>query len=100
MVNRPAASRRTYDTARRALLRHAKTNNLPCALCGGEIDYTANQHDPRAFTADHTIPWSHGGSDSLDNLRQSHRHCNVARGNRTTQPPKPAPPIVETSQDW
>ncbi|MHC9565010.1 HNH endonuclease [Corynebacterium diphtheriae] len=34
-----------------------------------------------ATTADHVIPRSHGGNDSLENLRPAHLSCNAARGN-------------------
>ncbi|PAJ70929.1 MULTISPECIES: HNH endonuclease [Corynebacterium] len=42
-----------------------------CHLCGRE----------GATTADHVIPRSHGGPDTLDNLRPAHSRCNSARGN-------------------
>lgn len=41
-----------------------------CHLCGR----------PGATTADHLIPRSQGGPDSLDNLRPAHHSCNSARG--------------------
>lgn len=41
-----------------------------CHLCG----------QPGATTADHLVPRSHGGDDSLDNLRPAHLSCNSARG--------------------
>lgn len=43
-----------------------------CHLCG----------QPGADTADHLLPRSHGGDDSLDNLRPAHHRCNSSRGNR------------------
>lgn len=66
---------------------------LPCWRCGKGIDYTitglAAQRSPWAFTLDHLIPLSLGGS-LLDpaNARSAHRRCNSARGNRLhhTQP--------------
>lgn len=44
-----------------------------CVLCG--LD--------GASTADHAIPRSQGGPDTLDNLDPAHRACNSARGTMT-----------------
>ena len=33
-----------------------------------------------SLSLDHVIPWSHGGSDSVDNLRLLCRSCNSRRG--------------------
>jgi 5-methylcytosine-specific restriction endonuclease McrA len=38
---------------------------------------------PGANTADHLVPASRGGSDSLDNLRAAHVECNMLRGDRS-----------------
>lgn len=43
-----------------------------CHLCGR----------PGATTRDHLIPYSHGGTDDLGNLRPAHRSCNSRRSNR------------------
>lgn len=42
-----------------------------CHLCGGR----------GATTADHIVPRSHGGDDSIDNMRPAHGRCNSKRGN-------------------
>ncbi|MFS0069644.1 HNH endonuclease [Corynebacterium striatum] len=42
-----------------------------CHLCGR----------PGADSADHIIPRSMGGDNSIDNLRPAHTRCNAARGN-------------------
>lgn len=42
-----------------------------CHLCGRS----------GATTADHLIPRSLGGDDTLDNLRPAHASCNYSRGN-------------------
>lgn len=38
---------------------------------------------PGATTADHIVPRSRGGEDSLDNLRPAHALCNSRRGDRS-----------------
>lgn len=43
-----------------------------CHLCGR----------PGADSTDHLVPRSHGGSNSMDNLRPAHLDCNRRRGNR------------------
>lgn len=43
-----------------------------CHLCGL----------PGATTADHGIPWSHGGRNTLDNLWPAHGGCNSSRNDR------------------
>lgn len=40
-----------------------------CHLCGL----------PGATTADHVIPWSHGGPNNLENLEPAHQGCNSVR---------------------
>ena len=37
---------------------------------------------PGATTKDHLIPYSHGGTDAIANLRPAHHGCNSRRGNR------------------
>lgn len=57
---------------------------LPCWICGHNIDLTLDARDPWSFTLDHAVPLSRGG-DLHDpaNARSAHRRCNSARGNRT-----------------
>ena len=38
---------------------------------------------PGATTADHLVPHSHGGPDTLDNLAAAHIDCNRLRGDRS-----------------
>lgn len=44
-----------------------------CHLCGR----------PGATTADHVIPRSAGGDDSIENLRPAHARCNSSRADRS-----------------
>lgn len=73
----------------RTLHDQQRSYGLPCWLCGHNIRYDitgpeAGKH-PDAFTLDHLIPLSKGGS-LIDpaNARSAHRRCNSARGNRTS----------------
>ena len=68
-----------------------------CHLCG----------QPGADTADHIVPRSHGGDDSLGNLRPAHGSpCNYSRGNMTLaewftkHPPPRAGPRAQPSRAW
>lgn len=40
-----------------------------CHLCGL----------PGATTADHVVPWAHGGINAVDNLEPAHQACNSSR---------------------
>ncbi|NHP18416.1 HNH endonuclease [Rhodococcus sp. IC4_135] len=51
------------------------TYGVRCHLCG--------KATPPATTADHIIPRSRGGADTLSNLRPAHQSCNSARGNKS-----------------
>lgn len=44
-----------------------------CQLCGGRI--ALGEHH-----LDHIIPWSHGGKNTVENLRLAHDICNMRRG--------------------
>lgn len=46
-----------------------------CHLCGL----------PGATSADHIIPWSHGGRNVVANLAPAHQGCNSVRQDRTLQ---------------
>lgn len=56
------------NLTKQTLLRYGTT----CHICG----------QSGADSADHVIPRSHGGPDTLDNLRPAHRGCNTARSNQ------------------
>lgn len=68
-----------------------------CHICGLSIDPEAKPRTPGYPTADHIIPRSHGGSNTLDNLRPAHWSCNSRRGNRVlTRLSRPA----WSNPDW
>ncbi|MFG3426151.1 HNH endonuclease [Streptomyces californicus] len=78
----------------RALCAQQRALGLPCWICGRDIAYDivgpeAGKHR-LAFTLDHEVPLSRGGSlRDPANARSAHRACNSRRGNRmTTDQPK------------
>lgn len=82
----------------RRLVAAQKALGLPCWICGHNIPANVDgRRHPLAFTLDHLVPLSRGGS-LLDpaNARSAHRRCNSARGNRTTPPRQPA----RSSRRW
>lgn len=64
---------RGWGGSRAAALRRATLARYGtvCHLCGRD----------GATTADHIVPRSLGGDDSLTNLRPAHALCNSSRGN-------------------
>lgn len=68
---------------RRKLRRKLASLGLPCAICGGEIDYSLPSGHPESFEVDEIVPVSLGG-DELDfaNLQPAHRRCNQMKGNK------------------
>lgn len=66
-----------------------------CHLCGR----------PGATTADHLVPRSRGGDDSLENLRPAHARCNSSRGNMSVESWRKkhvlsAQPRARPSREW
>ncbi|MGI8313327.1 HNH endonuclease [Saccharopolyspora hattusasensis] len=66
-----------------------------CWICGKQINLDLPPNHRMSFTADHIVPLSLGGSNTLDNARPAHRSCNSKRSNRIDY----IPPSV-TSRDW
>lgn len=73
--------------ARRLSAQAIRRDGGRCAYC----------HGPGADTADHIIPRSKGGPDTLDNLQAAHRVCNSRRG---TRPLSGAPRGNRPSREW
>lgn len=48
----------------------------PCGICYEPIDYSLPYLHPMEFTADHILPVSKGGPDTLENKQAAHRKCN------------------------
>lgn len=75
--------RAVFDKNKAKLLRIAKAQDLPCAICGREIDYKLKYPDPMSASADHIIPISKGGHPSdFDNLQITHLCCNISKSNK------------------
>ncbi len=79
----------------------------PCHICGGAIDYQADDHlSPASFTIDHIVPLARGGSDTLSNLAAAHRGCNQSRytkplpGQQLPEPEKKLAVTFVTHRDW
>lgn len=66
-----------------------------CHLCGL----------PGATTADHLIPWAHGGRNELENLEPAHQGCNSVRRDLPLQlwfarHPVRTRPALQPSREW
>jgi 5-methylcytosine-specific restriction endonuclease McrA len=71
---------------------HCRARNAPCWICverGADpsfarIDYNAAPYDPSSFNADHARSWEEYPHlrYTFENLRASHRRCNLQRGKR------------------
>lgn len=71
------------------------TKGTVCHLCGQD----------GADTADHVIPRSKGGPDTLDNLEPAHGPCNYARQDKTMSEwwashPLPTRAALAPSREW
>ena len=83
------------SAAHRAARQYWIRRQTPCAICGGQILYSANgSYDPRAFHLDHhpvsiaqgrTMGWTDEQISALTNTRPTHRHCNTKHGQRLGQ---------------
>lgn len=63
----------------------AVRDSFRCGICRRKVDVSLRSGpsgSDRGPSVDHIVPRSHGGSDSLANLRLSHWGCNRARKNR------------------
>lgn len=68
-----ATSRRGWNRLRRQVL---ERDRHVCWICG----------EAGADSADHLVPVSKGGTDTLDNLKAAHLWCNKSRGAQEVQP--------------
>lgn len=64
--------------------------DMKCAICGVAVDpddVWVNEKGIKCFgrnypTVDHIIPLKHGGTDTLDNVQLTCKHCNSSKGAR------------------
>ena|SRR5690606_4374734 len=90
---------RPYKRNKERLKRIGKQNALPCALCREPIDYDLHYSESMAFSVDHIVPVSLGGSEnSFSNMQPAHSKCNKSRGNGARR--KTEPRVGNTSEDW
>lgn len=88
---RPWGGRKAQELTAATLAAHGTV----CHLCGRD----------GATTADHVLPRSAGGADTLGNLRPAHASCNYARQDtplevwRRTHP-LPGRPALTPSREW
>jgi 5-methylcytosine-specific restriction endonuclease McrA len=81
---------KTCDTCKRAKsLRHkvsamevAKAHGTDCGICGEPVDMALKFPDPRSKSIDHVIPYAHGGTHDMGNLRVAHLRCNHVKSDR------------------
>jgi hypothetical protein len=60
----------------------AARDNYVCYLCGDRVDMTISRLDNFGANLDHVIPISRGGVDSFDNVKLTHRICNIKKSNK------------------
>lgn len=53
-----------------------------CPHCGVVLDYVTSKL-PNSAEGDHIVPYSMGGTDSIDNVEVICRRCNGSKGNRS-----------------
>lgn len=85
-------SSRAFRDRRKAVLRGSQV----CWLCQQPIDSSLKWPDPMSGSADHILPVSRGGTDSISNLRPSHLGCNIKRQNKDANEVAPQ----KNSRDW
>lgn len=82
--------------------RYIRRTKPPCALCGGEIDYSLHYLNPMAYVVDHRVPIARGGEDTIQNIQAAHRTCNESKGAKLDSELKPAAALRSyvTSRTW
>lgn len=94
------SSSQRMQRLRRTFREECAAANLPCWLCGQEINYAArpdDHHDTTRFQLDHFFPVSTHMEYAEDpaNFRASHALCNQQRGNKM-----PEGGLGSLSEEW
>ena len=101
----PIATSRTgtgkWKRIRQQALKQAIDNGVHnCAICGVGLDYEYTRR-PNSAEVDHVIPYSKGGTDTLDNVTVICRWDNQRKGNgRNLTVPQPKTIEPGTSIEW
>ena len=87
-----------YADLRDALRRKGRRLNLPCWICGHDIDYDLHWKHPMSYTYDHEDAVSNGGA-MRGTGQPAHRSCNSRRGNGANAPKSP-PSTPQPTRQW
>ncbi|UKA59172.1 HNH endonuclease [Arthrobacter sp. FW306-2-2C-D06B] len=92
----------TWKRVSRQAKKTARANGQTrCPYCGTTLDYDVGLK-PNSAEADHVIPHSKGGRDTIDNCIVCCRRCNQSKGNRMA--PKASTVLaakpLKTSRRW
>ena len=89
-----------WKKLRLRILKRAQRQGIthcPNPQCGVLLDYKVGRK-PNSAEADHIVPHSLGGKDTLENGTVLCRHCNQSKGNRAA--PRATIPQPTTSRQW
>lgn len=77
-----------------ALRRAQQDGQEQCPTCGTHLDFDRGLQ-PNSAEADHVVPHSLGGADTLENVVITCRWCNQRRGNGASRKVKATPARVQ-----
>lgn len=87
-----------WKRVRAKAIRQARDRGLTnCPDCNQGLDYDT-PYRPESAEADHIIPHSRGGEDTIENTRVICRDCNLKKSNSTTA--TSAPGGFPLSRPW
>jgi hypothetical protein len=73
-----------WNTLRNKVKKQWRDNDLPCGICGQEIDWQSSGRTPYGPSVDHIDSRMFGGETivPMDQLRVVHTRCNSSRGSK------------------
>jgi 5-methylcytosine-specific restriction endonuclease McrA len=84
--HRANATKRRYRVSKRNGIVEKYTDDqvlakygTDCYLCQEPIDLNIPRTEPKGLNIEHVIPIVKGGPDTLENVRPSHRNCNLSK---------------------